>query len=86
MEKTFSSMSSLMLGQIGPRNSEVSPGFCALVKGIRRAASAVEQDEIIEKEMDLLRQKLAQPDVGQVCHGLITVYFIIGSNTKSFTF
>ncbi|KAJ8036509.1 hypothetical protein HOLleu_20508 [Holothuria leucospilota] len=66
MEKTFSSMSSLMLGQIGPRNSEVSPGFCALVKGIRRAASAVEQDEIIEKEIDLLRQKLAQPDVGQV--------------------
>lgn len=41
MEKTLSSVSSLMLGQVGPRNTDVSPGFFALVKGIRRASSAM---------------------------------------------
>ncbi|XP_022109150.1 AP-4 complex subunit epsilon-1-like isoform X2 [Acanthaster planci] len=62
MEKTFSSVSGFIMNSLGSRNMDVSPGFHNLIRSIRRARSKTEEEKAIQKELELLKLKLQQPD------------------------
>eukprot|EP00057_Strongylocentrotus_purpuratus_P017115 XP_011671589.1 PREDICTED: AP-4 complex subunit epsilon-1-like [Strongylocentrotus purpuratus] len=47
----------------GPRNTAISSGFYSLIRAIRRSNSKGEEERIVQKELDLIRQNLSQPDV-----------------------
>ncbi|XP_072174315.1 AP-4 complex subunit epsilon-1-like [Diadema setosum] len=64
MDKALS-VSGLMMGQDGARNMSISSGFYSLIRAIRRSSSKAEQERIVQKELDLIRQNLAQPEVSQ---------------------
>ncbi|XP_038078397.1 AP-4 complex subunit epsilon-1-like [Patiria miniata] len=62
MEKTFSSVSGFIMNSLGSRNMDVSPGFHNLIRSIRKARSKTEEEKAIQKELELLKLKLQQPD------------------------
>ncbi|XP_071504361.1 AP-4 complex subunit epsilon-1-like [Diadema antillarum] len=64
MDKALS-FPGLMMGQDGARNPSISSGFYSLIRAIRRTSSKAEQERIVQKELDLIRQNLAQPEVSQ---------------------
>lgn len=66
MEKTLASVSGFLLSTVAPRNTDLSPGFCNLVRSVTRARSKADEEKAVKKELDLLKSKLAQPDVGLV--------------------
>nr|XP_054752334.1 AP-4 complex subunit epsilon-1-like [Lytechinus pictus] len=47
----------------GPRNMTISSGFYSLLRAIKRANSKGEEERIVQKELELIRQNLSQPDI-----------------------
>ncbi|XP_033112372.1 AP-4 complex subunit epsilon-1-like [Anneissia japonica] len=86
MEKTLNSVTNFFTGNFGPRNFDISPGFANLIRTVTRS-SKVETDRIIEKEIDLLKKKLAQPDNGvhKVKEYLVRLLYceMLGHNTTA---
>ncbi|XP_071788543.1 AP-4 complex subunit epsilon-1-like isoform X2 [Asterias amurensis] len=66
MEKTFSSVSGFIMNSIGSRNMDVSPGFHNLIRSIRKARSKTEEEKAIQRELELLKLKLQQPDTSVI--------------------
>ena len=66
MEKTLASVSGFLLSTVAPRNTDLSPGFCNLVRSVTRSRSKADEEKAVKKELDLLKSKLAQPDIGLV--------------------
>ncbi len=70
MEKTLASVSGFLLSTVATRNTDLSPGFCNLVRSVNRARSKSDEEKAVKKELDLLKSKLAQPDVSLVSEAL----------------
>lgn len=66
MEKTLASVSGFLLSTVAPRNTDISPGFNNLVRTVCRARSKTDEEKAVKKELELLKSKLAQPDIGLV--------------------
>ncbi|XP_071942555.1 AP-4 complex subunit epsilon-1-like [Antedon mediterranea] len=86
MEKTLNSVSNFFTGNFGPRNLDISPGFDQLLQTVKRSGK-VEVDRIIEKQIDLLKKKLSQPDNGvhKIKEYIVRILYceMLGHNTTA---
>ncbi|XP_070546888.1 AP-4 complex subunit epsilon-1-like [Ptychodera flava] len=65
MEKTLASLPGFLTGNYGTRGANISAGFQNLIRCVGEAKSKHEEERIIKKELELLKQRLAHPDISK---------------------